>query len=71
VDAEYDPREYQTVEKAMRAAQVAIENRLFRAPGHRLFLLRALVGLESYVKQLGTVANWRRLFEEELEAAGR
>ena len=36
---------------------------------HRLFLLRALVGLEAYVKQLGTVANWRRIFVEEIEAA--
>jgi hypothetical protein len=36
-----------------------------------VFLLRALVGLESYVKQLGTVTNWRRVFEEEVEAATR
>jgi len=50
-------------------AAVAVEGRLYRAPGHRLFLLRALVGLEAYVKQLGTVANWRQIFIEEIEAA--
>ncbi|MGH7819828.1 MAG: ABC1 kinase family protein [Candidatus Binatia bacterium] len=69
VDREYDPAEYRSIDKAVRAAQTVIENRLFHAPGHRVFLLRALVGLESYVKQLGTVANWRRIFAEEVEAA--
>ena len=69
VDREYAPGEYRSIERAMSAAQVALEHRLFRAPGHRVFLLRALVGLESWVKQLGTVANWRRLLEEEVTAA--
>jgi hypothetical protein len=48
---------------------MAVENGLYRAPGHRLFLVRALVGLEGYVKQLGTVTNWRRIFAEEVRAA--
>ena len=52
-----------------QVATVAVENGLYRAPGHRLFLVRALVGLEAYVKQLGTVANWRRIFTEEVAAA--
>ncbi len=37
-----------------------------RAP---VFLVRALVGLEAYVKQLGTVTNWRRIFAKEVRAA--
>jgi len=68
-DREFDPREYDSMEKTMEIAQIGIENRLFRAPGHRLFLGRALVGLDSYLKQLGTVRNWHRLFAECVESA--
>jgi predicted unusual protein kinase regulating ubiquinone biosynthesis (AarF/ABC1/UbiB family) len=64
VDADYDPRRYQSVERAMEVAQIGIEHRMFKSPGHRVFLLRALVGLESYVQQLGTVTNWRRIFAD-------
>ena len=63
-DREFDPREYDSMEKTMEIAQIGFENRLFRAPGHRLFLGRALVGLDSYLKQLGTVRNWHRLFAD-------
>ena len=41
-----------------------------KAPGHRVFLVRALIGLESYVQQLGTVANWHRVFKECVERYG-
>ncbi len=68
-DRDFDPREYDSMEKTMEIAQIGFENRLFRAPGHRLFLGRALVGLDSYLKQLGTVANYHRLFVECVEAA--
>jgi ubiquinone biosynthesis protein len=64
VDADYDPRQYQSVDRAMEVAQIAFEHRIFKSPGHRVFLGRALVGLESYVQQLGTVTNWRRVFAE-------
>jgi predicted unusual protein kinase regulating ubiquinone biosynthesis (AarF/ABC1/UbiB family) len=69
VDADYDPRQYQSVERAMEVAQISLEHRIFKSPGHRVFLLRALVGLESYVQQLGTVTNWRRVFRECVERA--
>jgi hypothetical protein len=46
----------------MEIAAIGIEHRIFKTPGHRLFLVRALIGLESYVQQLGTVTNWHRLF---------
>jgi predicted unusual protein kinase regulating ubiquinone biosynthesis (AarF/ABC1/UbiB family) len=64
LDADYDPRQYSSVDRAMEVAQIAFEARMFKSPGHRVFLGRALVGLESYVQQLGTVTNWRRLFAE-------
>jgi hypothetical protein len=68
-DRPYDPREYQPVERAMEIAAIGLEHRIFKTPGHRLFLARALFGLESYVQQLGTVANWHRLFAESVTAA--
>ena len=33
-------------------------------------LTRALIGLDSYLKQLGTVANWHRIFKECVERYG-
>ncbi len=68
-DDVYDPRSYQPVDRAVEIAQIGIEHRIFKAPGHRLFLVRALIGLESYIQQLGTVTNWHRLFRESLERA--
>jgi len=68
-DRDYDFAGYRSLDKAMEVAAVAVEKGLYRTPGHRVFLVRALVGLEAYVKQLGTVANWRRIFAEEVEAA--
>lgn len=64
VDGDYDPKQYQAVERGMEITQIAFEARMFKSPGHRVFLGRALVGLESYVQQLGTVTNWRRVFAE-------
>ena len=55
----------------MEVAQISLEHRIFKSPGHRVFLVRALIGLESYVQQLGTVTNWRRVFRECVERAQR
>lgn len=63
-DREYDPRDYHSVEKAMEVTTISLEHRIFNAPGHRLFLLRALLGLESYTQQFGTVTNWHQLFRQ-------
>jgi hypothetical protein len=54
----------------MEIASIGIEHRLFKAPGHRVFLGRALIGLDSYLKQLGTVTNWHRVFKECVERYG-
>ncbi|MBI3766917.1 MAG: AarF/ABC1/UbiB kinase family protein [Deltaproteobacteria bacterium] len=68
-DRLYDPRDYRSVDRAMAVASIGLEHRIFKSPGHRVFLMRALVGLESYVQQFGTVANWHRLFRECVERA--
>lgn len=67
-DAPYDPRDYHPVDRAKEVAAIGLEHRMFKAPGHRLFLLRALIGMESYIQQLGTVTNWHRLLQECLPA---
>jgi predicted unusual protein kinase regulating ubiquinone biosynthesis (AarF/ABC1/UbiB family) len=61
-DQKYDPRDFHSVEKGMEIAAIGLENRLFKAPGHRVFLARALMGLDAYLKQFGTVTNWHREF---------
>jgi hypothetical protein len=68
-DAPYDPRDYHPIDRAMEIASIGLEHRIFKTPGHRLFLVRALIGLESYVQQLGTITNWHRLFRECVEGA--
>jgi predicted unusual protein kinase regulating ubiquinone biosynthesis (AarF/ABC1/UbiB family) len=63
-DRAYDPREYNSMERAMSAAAIKLENRVFNSPGHSVFLGRALVGLDSYMQQFGSVRNYHRLFDE-------
>lgn len=63
-DEPYDPRDYHPIDRAMEVASIGLEHRIFKTPGHRLFLVRALVGMESYVQQFGTVMNWHRLFRD-------
>lgn len=67
-DRDYDPREYNSLERGMEIAAISLQHRIFKAPGHRVFLQRALLGLDAYLKQLGTVTNWHRLYREALEA---
>ena len=66
-DKTYDPRDYNTVEKGMQIATIGIEHRIFKVPGHRVFLARALMGLDAYLKQFGTVTNWHREFKRCVE----
>jgi predicted unusual protein kinase regulating ubiquinone biosynthesis (AarF/ABC1/UbiB family) len=70
-DRDYDPREYNSVDRAMQAAAIGFEHRVFKSPGHRVFLMRALVGLDSYIQQLGTVTNYHRLFADCVRDAER
>ncbi len=68
-DRVYDPRDFDSVSKTVEVTAIGLENRIFNAPGHRLFLVRALLGLDSYVHQFGTVTNWHRLFRECVDRA--
>lgn len=68
-DRNYNPRDYNSVERGMEIAGIGLQHRIFKAPGHRVFLERALLGLDAYLKQLGTVTNWHRLYREALEQA--
>ena len=63
-DRVYDPHDYNTMDRAMKVATISLENRVFKSPGHGVFLMRALMGLDSYIQQFGTVANFHRLFLE-------
>ena len=67
-DRKYKPRECNTVERGIEIAGIAFEHRIFKDPGHRVFLARALMGLDAYLKQLGTVHNWHREFKACVEA---
>jgi predicted unusual protein kinase regulating ubiquinone biosynthesis (AarF/ABC1/UbiB family) len=72
-DAPFDPRAFDVMERAGQVAQVAFAHRIFNAPAHQVFLLRALLGADAYLKALGTVRNWHRIFRdlvETLPAAG-
>jgi predicted unusual protein kinase regulating ubiquinone biosynthesis (AarF/ABC1/UbiB family) len=66
-DVEYNPRNYNSVQRGMDIAAIGLEHRLFKDPGHRVFLVRALMGLDAYLKQLGTVTNWHREFKRCVE----
>ena len=67
-DRMYDPQDFQAVDTAREVTNISLQHRIFKTPGHRLFLVRALLGLESYVQQFGTVTNWHRIFRQCVEA---
>ena len=68
-DRGYDPRRYNTLERGIEVAGIAFEHRIFKDPGHRVFLARALMGLDAYLKQFGTATNWHREFKRCVDAA--
>jgi predicted unusual protein kinase regulating ubiquinone biosynthesis (AarF/ABC1/UbiB family) len=61
-DRNYDPRRYNSLERGIEVASIAFEHRIFKDPGHRVFLARALMGLDAYLTQFATVTNWHREF---------
>jgi predicted unusual protein kinase regulating ubiquinone biosynthesis (AarF/ABC1/UbiB family) len=67
-DEALDPRTYDVMERAGQVTQLALTHRLFRTPGHQVFLFRALLGVDAYLKALGTVRNWHRLFRDIVDA---
>jgi predicted unusual protein kinase regulating ubiquinone biosynthesis (AarF/ABC1/UbiB family) len=67
VDREVDPLEYDTVAKASKVGEIALENRLYKSPAHSVFLIRALIGLEGITRGLAVKANYRRIFKDCVE----
>jgi len=63
-DVEFHPAEFDLVERAAQVTQLAVQHRTFRTPGHHVFLFRALLGADAYLKALGTRRNWHRLFRD-------
>jgi predicted unusual protein kinase regulating ubiquinone biosynthesis (AarF/ABC1/UbiB family) len=63
-DAPFDPNAFDIMERAGRVAQLALAHRLFKTPAHHVFLMRALLGTDAYLKAFGTTRNWHRLFRE-------
>ena len=66
-DRAYDPHDFDSVGKTVEITNISLENRILNAPGHRLFLVRALWGLDSYIHQFRTITNWHRIFRECVE----
>jgi predicted unusual protein kinase regulating ubiquinone biosynthesis (AarF/ABC1/UbiB family) len=64
IDREFDPAEYDTVAKAAKVGEIALQNRLYKSPPHSVFTIRALVGLEGITRGLGVKANYHRIFTE-------
>jgi predicted unusual protein kinase regulating ubiquinone biosynthesis (AarF/ABC1/UbiB family) len=67
-DAPFDPAAFDVVARGMQITEIALANRVFHAPGHPVFLLRALMGLDGYLKGLGAVLNWHRIFRDVVSA---
>ena len=67
VDRKFDPADYDTVAKAAKVGEIALENRLYKSPAHSVFLIRALVGLEGITRGLGVKTNYRRIFARTVE----
>lgn len=64
VDREVDPREYKSMEELSTAVQRGIRAGYWKAPPHRVFLDRVLLGIDGYLKLAGTVANWHRIYQK-------
>lgn len=63
-DRAYDPADYDTVAKASKVGEIALEHKLYKSPAHSVFTIRALVGLEGITRGLGVKANYHRIFAE-------
>jgi len=66
-DALFDPRDYDVVARATEALQIKLGSEPVQAPGHHVFISRALIGMDGYLRAFGTVRNWHRLFREILD----
>jgi predicted unusual protein kinase regulating ubiquinone biosynthesis (AarF/ABC1/UbiB family) len=63
-DATSDPRDYNSLERMRGALEQGLRARYWKAPPHRVFLDRVMIGMDGYLKLSGTVANWHRIYEK-------
>ena len=63
-DRPFDPREYDSVERVRTVIEQGLRNRYLKAPAHRVFLDRVMIGMDGYLKLAGTVANWHRIWKK-------
>lgn len=61
-DAEFDPRTHDIVALATEATRIGLAGEPLLAPGHDVFIGRALLGLDGYLQGFGVVRNWHREF---------
>ena len=71
VDREVDPRTYKSMEELSAAVQQGLQAGYWKAPPHRVFLDRVLLGIDGYLKLSGTVANWHRIYKKWVYAEPR
>jgi predicted unusual protein kinase regulating ubiquinone biosynthesis (AarF/ABC1/UbiB family) len=64
VDQPVDPRSYKSLEELQAAVQEGMKAGYWKAPPHRVFLDRVLIGIDGYLKLSGTVANWHRIYKK-------
>lgn len=64
VDREVDPRQYKSMEELSAAVRKGIQAGYWKAPPHRVFLDRVLIGMDGYLKLSGTVANWHQIYKK-------
>jgi predicted unusual protein kinase regulating ubiquinone biosynthesis (AarF/ABC1/UbiB family) len=64
IDREVDPRQYKSMEELSAAVRKGIQAGYWKAPPHRVFLDRVLIGMDGYLKLSGTVANWHRIYKK-------
>ena len=66
-DASFDPATHDLVALATEATRIGLAGEPLKAPGHDVFIGRALLGLDGYLKGFGVVRNWRREFVDVLD----
>ncbi|MGH7898702.1 MAG: ABC1 kinase family protein [Candidatus Binatia bacterium] len=64
VDKPVDPRSYKSLEEMQAAIQEGLKAGYWKAPPHRVFLDRVLIGMDGYLKLAGTIANWHRIYKK-------
>lgn len=65
----YDPMAYNAVAKAQKVGEIALKNKIYNSPDHSVFLIRALVGLETIMGHLIVTDDYRRIFSGCVERA--